>query len=78
MSKIEEEVKQAVNKEKILMAYIEEPDDKNSERFKTLNKWKVILYMGNDEQEKPIEITIYKQSEKQCIDLIDSLNLFYV
>lgn len=61
----------AINKDKIIEAYIREP----YVHVKFSIGWGVILIVGYSQENQPITILVEKNSQQECIEFLESLSL---
>jgi len=65
-----------INKHKIIEAFYLEPYSPDAEMpFGEKHEWRIVLIVGFHQDGYPNKITIDKETEKECIDFINSLNL---
>ena len=65
-----------INKDKIIEVFYSEPYEPDAEMpFGEKHGWRVILIVGYEDNGYAIRIIIDKESEKDCVDFINNLNL---
>ena len=70
-------MKQFINKDQILEAYVSEPNTNSGENWdiSETHGWRLVLVMGRTNEGYPINVTIEKESELECTEKAIKLGL---
>jgi hypothetical protein len=67
-----------INRSKVIEAFILEPCESDAENpYSITHGWQVVFVVGYD-QNYPIQVIIDKESEKECIELVNELDFLKV